>query len=380
MCDCKSEVNEILGYYPVFRYVRWLKKVGIKSTVNQNFFISSLMALFLLLAAIVDGTLFLKKENIGFFEHPAIWAFLILQAFIPFSLFKSIEKFLETPICGQLNFKKKFIDAEFPKYVELIKKYASRSNNISRFIFILFVTVGFIGFTWNSYQNQFPIKFLGFDFWDSINHTWGYWITRLYKFYLWVVLFPTLAHLQIFVLFTIRNFLINASMSENFFILAYHPDGCGGVRVFIDTSIRPIIPIMAIISILTLNVVLIHQKFDPTTLLGLLTTIIIFIAVYLIPASALRKTMIMEKKKKISKIIKFQDSLLADIFSKKKAISIKKNVEDINGLINISKHIKSLPNWPHFRFIIKFLSFIISPTFISILIKHTLPYLIQLIK
>lgn len=86
-----SRVPDILqrGGFSFHSYVGRRLKVGF---VGQCFIITALLAAALLIGSIVDRSLILEGRNLGLLEHPAIWAFLVLQIALPLSIKRSIQK------------------------------------------------------------------------------------------------------------------------------------------------------------------------------------------------------------------------------------------------------------------------------------------------
>jgi hypothetical protein len=245
--------------------------------------------------------------------------------------------------------------------------FTKRESNTSVVLFNIMIILGLIAFIWNTLQNQLPYKFLGFDFWDSFNYQWGYWVTRIYKFYLWVLLLPSLAHIQVGIMLTIRKLIIKANMQNEVILEPYHKDSNGGAKAFIDTIIHSIAPILFFVGMHNIIVINIHKQIDYTTVLGLLFASLIFLSFYLIPAFYLKEIIVSEKDKFLNEISHLQNSLLEIAF--KNNSNIKVNIDAITSLTKISKKIKSIPNWPQFTYISKLLSLAISPTILNIIIK-----------
>lgn len=383
MNNQRDKSIDILTTYPVFRYgMLLLKKNRAKNFITQNVIISITVTLLIVLSSVIDGTLFLSKEDIGLLEHPAIWAFIAAQIFIPIVLVKSLEKFLEIPQWEQGIISRDFLNQKFVVYLEVFKSNVSRQTNLGRVVYSIFISIGFVGFIWNSYQNQLPVKFLGFDFWDSINHPYGYWITRFYKFYLWVILFPPLAHIQVLLLFSVRDLVKDATLTDNLNLNPYHQDNCGGASIFIDTVLKPVFPILIISSMLTLCVFIVHQKFDPTTILSLSLTNIVCLMLYFIPAFSFRRAILNEKKRHLDEIATIQNKILLLIYKKKwESFTDEddKKVDIINSLANISRQIRGISNWPHLTSLLKLQGLILSPSVIGVVIKLTQPIISQIV-
>lgn len=376
MVKLNSKVGTILLSYRAFNIFKLIDKIGINSVQFQNLSFVLAIVIFIILAAIIDNVLILSNNNIGLLEHPSIWAFIAIQAIVPSALLQSVKNFITIPKWSKLNLPLDFLNKEFVNFLDSFTQVASRSTNWSKFIYGVFISLGLIGFIWNTYQNQMPYRFLGFDFWDSKNHQFCYWITRIYKFYLWVFFFPAIAHLQISILISMRKLLIHLSNNNLLRLEPYHYDQCGGVKQFIDTVLKPMIPILIIMGILTVCVLSVHDKIDVTTVLNIVITILAFFAFYFIPAISLRQVIKNEKKRQLIEISEAQNAIFSNaIIELKEMGRIKSNVDAIMSFNILSDKIKSLPNWPHLKYVLKMVSIAISPSFISILLRNIIPFI-----
>lgn len=287
-----EEVNKIFDAYPIFRFNK-LVRVFKTHPERQSLLFTTVILVLIILASLIDHTFLLPGVDIGLFEHPTIWTFLIIQAILPFVFKKAVVNLFDflkgTDIVNP--------GTDLSKYVTIFKKHVSRQTNSGRIAYLLLITFGLGCFAWNSFQNQAPYQFVGFDFWDSINHVFGYGITRVYKFYLWVFFFPSIIHMHISLLLTLHKLLKDA-MKEHFWALKpFHQDEYGGVGKIIRIAIDPCIPVLLIASLSVFSVLLIHRQLSVTPVVGICVLSALFVFVYLIPAITLRKIIQSEKKK-----------------------------------------------------------------------------------
>jgi hypothetical protein len=361
--ESSNKVGDTLKYYPVFRLVDYIipiKRLG----VSWKFLIVTIcITVFVLVGSTIDKTLIMKGPDIGLFQHPAIWTFLIGQVIACFSVSLSVKRlysFFE---------KNEVLESQFnlKPFKESFIKNAKREKNIGRTIFILLTTIGFVAFIWNSFQNQLPQKYLGFDFWDSINHLCGYWITRGYKLFLWVMVIPCCAHLQLLISITLYQLLKEAEGQKLFKLKPYHLDGYGGASTIINIAINAFIPILIISFISVLAVLLIHCRLGLTPVMGIFILSFLFAFTYLVPAIALNRIIKKEKKRQLAEVTAVQNLLLQSITTTADSSAVIANSEAINGMEVISKQIKKIPNWPHITTVIQLIGLINIPTVISFL-------------
>ena len=152
----------------------------------------------------------------------------------------------------------------------------------------------------------------------------------------------------------------------------YHYDENGGVSVFMKNIITPIIPVLITTSLLSVSVYFIHQKFDLTSISGLVISTVFFLILYLIPAYKIGKIIRDNKEKQLSEIAKKQKKILKNIIETEDSNQTKNNFELITTFEEITNKIKTIPNWPNYKFIGKILAVAYSPTILISLIKITI--------
>lgn len=364
------KTDKIFICYPVFKGINQIIFFSKKNIAYKSLFITFFLLSLIVLSSFLDHSLILPGRDIGLIEHPVIWSFIIIQAVIPFSVNSAVTEL------SNFFSEKEIINSEvdLSYYVSLLHKQVSRNTNLSRVLYFLLVITGFICFVWNSYQNQLPFKFLGCDFWDSIIHTWGYWITRVYKLFLWGVFFPSVIHIQLSILIVLNKLLKNA-IAENFFKLnPYHQDDHGGFGKLIKIIINPFIPILVIASVAVLCVLLKHGRLDITSIIGLCILSFLFIVIYFVPALALRRVIKFEKKRQLGEITHTQNGIFYSLLKNNISTNIHEKIETLNGLDPISKQIKDISNWPYLSMIVKIIGIVNTPVLID-MGKKVLPIL-----
>ncbi len=363
-----SDAEGIYENYPIFRFIKRITFFTRRAIVYKSLLWTILFCLGILLGSLLDGTLILSGENWGLLQHPTIWAFFFIQAIVPFSINFSLKRLF-------LFLKKNDLidsDLDLAKYIDVLKTYTTRSTNLSRMCYYLLFCVGVICFAWNSYQNQAPYKFVGFDFWDSINHPFGYWTTRLYKIYLWLFFLPALVHIQFSILMTVNKLLKEVKAGNRLRLKPYHQDGYGGVGRIIKIVINPVIPVLIISCCGVIGVFIIHRNFGITLGIGLLILSSLFIFIYLVPAVKLRKIIIAEKKRQLTEISNTQNSIFYSLIKNKPDL-MHSNIDVLNALEPVTKQIKSISNWPYLNSVIKVISIVNTPIILSG-IKQLVPF------
>ncbi len=356
-----DEANKIYEAYPVFKFNKAIRLFN-NHPERQALVVTAIFFLLIILASFIDHTFHLPGTDIGLFEHPAIWTFLILQAIIPLVFKKAVSNFFGF-LDGAEIVKE---GTDLSKYRTVYTKHVYRKTNAGRVIFVLLITIGLGCFVWNSFQNQDPYRLVGFDFWDSINHVFGYWITRVYKFYLWVLFFPSIVHMHISLLLTL-NKLLKDAIEENFFSLKpFHQDEYGGVGKIIKTAIDPCIPVLLLASLSVLSALLIHRQLSVTPIVGICVLSALFVVVYLIPAVTLRKIIQSEKKRQLTEVTQTQNAFFYKLSDTNESGSLFRNLETINGLAPIYKQIKSISSWPYLNSVIKVVGIINLPILMNI--------------
>lgn len=371
-------VSEALEKYPAFFYIRWLKSQERREYfLALNTLIAVIFGLLMFGAATLDGALYVDGPTVGFLEHPAIFAFIATQCIVPYAVARGVALFVTIPEWGNKVLRPEFLNAHQLEAQEWFTESVQRGNNKSRVIFSLLAGIGIVAFAWNSISNQDPLRFVGFDFWDSANHVWGYATTRVYKFYMWCLFFPSLLHIEIMMLMATRRVVVSAAREGGLILEPFHPDKCGGVRAFIDTVIIPLLPALAISSLLALSAAAIHKRFDLTTGGALILLCSTFSALYFVIAASLRRAIITEKERQLGLIAKIQHDYFFSLIARENAAIPPEEVgKSISSLSGLADTVRSIPNWPQLRVVIRAVSLAGSPPALGWLAGLILPKLL----
>lgn len=339
--------RNFLATYPSFWFlrVRWLP--GRDALVEWNVGIALLFGSVLIFCAAQDGTLWMNGRATGFFEHPVIFIFLIAHAYVPFAVMRAVAHQVDPRGFSPSALPNTFVEIQVTSTLERFRCSVSRDDNRGQALYVALLTVGAAAFVWNSYQNQVPLKEVGFDFWDSSLHPWGYWGTRVYKFYLWLFLIPSISHLLILSVWSISSIITAVAKQEHGLELdPYHEDGCGGVKLLVDSLLNPLIPVAFIAATLAFAAYFVHGKFDVTTTGGFLLAIAFLMLIYIKPAISLRQTIAREKHRQVSEIKKKQREYYQRLQQQEVSNRDTGPAQAIFTLSEVCKHISNIPDWP----------------------------------
>jgi hypothetical protein len=356
----------LLATYPAFRFRQLLRT----SSSDKRFLqLNSALTLFsflcLLIAASVDDTLFLAGRAVGFFEHPAIFGYLLAQGLIPRGAADSLQLVAHLPGWGGSLLSANFITNDAPALTGKFHRFVALDTNLSRFTYTLLTCGGMVVVIWNTYANQQPFVFAGFDFWDSAQHLWGFALTRVYKFYMWVLFFPALVHFEIGVLLFVRRLLLVASAKKQVRLSPFDADESGGAANFIDAVVKPLRLPLLVAGFMVAATVFIHRKVDVMTAGATLVFALLFFLLYLLPASALHDALSREKREQMGKLSTLQSHLYAQITKPTLTPADAHELADsITSLAMVKEKLSSLSTWPQVRPVLKMVGlFSTSPLF-----------------
>jgi hypothetical protein len=339
----------LLSSYSAFAYSRapWMRQ---RSVLAWNVGLTATMAMVLVISALIDGTLWMQGRAVGFLEHPGIITFLLSQAFVPFIAAKAVEQLARPEDFASSALSKSFIANEVVPAWDRYSMSVMRKDGRGRRLYGLLVLIGFLAVAWNSIQNQDPLRFVHFDFWDSAFHPFGYWSTRVYKSYLWLFVIPAIAHLLILSAMSVRTIIIAAGKTTDALILdPYHEDGCGGVKMMVDALLRPMRPVALLGALLVFDAFYVHEKVDLTTVGGFTLAVAFFAMIYVTPAISLRRTIRREKQRQIHELRKKQTELYNSLYDPAGAALESDVAQAILGLSEVCKNVASIPEWPQLR-------------------------------
>lgn len=323
----------------------------------------------LLLGSGFDGGLVLTGRNVGMLQHPGIWAFFCLQVALPLSIRRSMTRLLRAHsklrALGAL-------DRDWPDAtIGPLLRFLNLRDPESKFVATVLYCVGLAAFVWNTYQNQRPGIVVPYDFWDSKTYVFGFWLTRLYKLYLFGWLLPYIALVHIAVLVVVLRLIRKARIAGQLKLMLFHPDGVGGFGFVPGLVTTPITVAMLISSLPTAAAFEVHRAADVTPLIGLAIVLLSAGIGYIVPVLALRSDLVALKRSMLSQVGEQQQAYYTSIIEHGNVDfeSIRAGNEGIKYFESVSSAIRSLSNYPHLRRLVGYMGLAITPSVISLVLK-----------
>jgi hypothetical protein len=353
------------GGFSFHYYVGRLLKVGFFA---QCCIIAGLCASTILIGSVIDGSLILGGRNVGLLQHPGIWALLGLQIALPLSIRHSLKKLLkvrarirEIAKCdGKIS---DLVTAPLLGFLRL-------EDGESRITATVIYCAGLTAFVWNTYQNQHPGMIIPFDFWDSKNYFWGFWITRVYKLYLFGWLLPYIAVIHIGILIVILRLIRQARVSGRLKLITFHPDGVGGLGFVPSLVTTPIIVTLLMSSIPTAAAFEVHRAADVTPLMALTIIILSTVIAYIIPILFLRSDIVVLKRETIRRLRLLQQTYYSKIIDGQDLDfeALKRGNEALDYFEKVCTRVQSISNYPHLKLLLRYIGLALTPSIISLVL------------
>lgn len=374
-----AEVLESRGFV-LHHYVGRLFGVGF---FGQCCIVVGLAAGALLVASVIDHSLTLPGRDVGLLEHPAIWAFLVLQLALPLSIRHSLKKLpeAETRIREITNSEAK--PSGF--LVSPLLRFLSLQTNDARLAATIVYCVGLGALVWNTYQNQRPGIIVPYDFWDSTTFFWGFWITRVYKLYLFVLLLPYLAMIHLGTLIVTLREIRSARLSGKLKLEPFHPDGVGGLGFIPGLVTTPIILTVLVGSLPTAAAFEVHRAVSITPVLGLTILVLWTVLAYIVPTLFLRSDIVAMKRETIGKLRLLEQAYYSRIVDNEDVNfgALRKGNEAVEYFDKICLKIQSIPDYPHLKRVLRYIGLALTPSLISLGLKfyeYVLPIMSPLLR
>lgn len=337
--------------------------------LTQCYLIAAFSALSVFVASLADHSLILSGRNVGLLQHPTIWSFIGLQIALPISIANSLKKLLKSRINihSLIKTDHKFSESLLRPVLSFIHLETAGSKSIAALIY----SVGLAAFVWNTYQNQHPGQVVPYDFWDSKTYFWGFWVTRIYKFYLFVLLLPYIALVHIAILTVTLRFIRKSRIHGNLKIIPFHADGVGGLGFIPGLITTPVIVATLISSIPTAAAFEIHRRADVTPLIGLWLLILSSGIAYIVPILFLRSDIIASKQEIIGKLRSLEQNYYARIIDGQNLDfdTLKRGSEALDYFDKVCSKIQSISNYPHLKHLIRYLGLALTPSVITVALK-----------
>ena len=321
----------------------------------------------ILVGSIIDGSLVLEGRNVGLLEHPTIWAFFSLQIALPISLRRSTRKLLRARTSlralGALD-----ANSSEQLIVPLLR-FSTLRDGEARLVATAFYCFGLTAFVWNTYQNQLPGVVVPYDFWDSKTYFCGFWITRIYKLYLFAWLLPYIALLHTAILITALQLVRRARVLGKLKLQPFQPDGVGGLGFLPELVTRPIIIGVFLGLLPTAGAFQIHRVPDITPMMGLATLLLATSTTYFVPILSFRADITAAKKAIVEKLRWLQQEQFAQIVEKDHLDfeSLRTGNQSIEFFEKLCKAVKHISNYPHLKRLIGYVTLAMSPIAASLI-------------
>jgi hypothetical protein len=350
-----------LGHF----YVGQLLQIGF---AGQCWTLAAVSAGAVLVGSVMDHTLFLNGRSVGLLEHPAIWAFFGLQIALPLCMRQSVRNLVRSRklLDGPPQLQRVAGATTINRVIESIRL----RNNSGRFVAAIFYCVGLVAFVWNTYQNQLPGIIVPYDFWDSANHQWGYWITRLYKLYLFVGLLPYIALVHFAVLSAALQVLRERRTRGELRLQPFHPDGTGGFGFVPRLVTTPIAVTLMFAAIPVAGAIHVHRAADVTPVMGVILIVGGALIAYLLPIFYLRTDILAMKRDTLGRLRSLQQTYAnVDPSSGFDFEALRRGSEALEYFDKVCARVTSISSYPHLPRMAKYIGLALTPTAASLAIK-----------
>lgn len=350
-----------------FSFHHWLGRLFGIGFASQCCITTAVAGVAILVGSIIDGSLVLEGRNVGLLEHPTIWAFFGLQIALSISLRRSTRKLLSAR--ANLRALGALDDKPCEQLIVPLLRFSTLRGRETRLAATAFYCFGLTAFVWNTYQNQLPGIVVPYDFWDSKTYFWGFWITRIYKLYLFAWLFPYIALLHTAILVTALRLVRRARVSGKLKLQPFHPDGVGGLGFLPDLVTRPLIIGVFLGLLPTAGAFQIHRAPDITPMMGLATLLLATGTAYFVPILSFRADIIAAKKAMVEKLRWLQQEQFAQIVEKGHFDfeSLQTGNQSIEFFEKLCKAIRHISNYPHLKRLIGYITLAMSPIAASLI-------------
>lgn len=259
----------------VSRILQW---IFVSTSMKRPFILSGLIfianAIAIIIAGILDGSLFLPGDDRGVLEHPGAWAIVVGDLLlIPsiYSLVTAVTKIQKKfPIKSSI-LARKYLACSKNRLIQalLLKRKESR-------IYLLITAFALLFWTNNAIQTTDPLHYYRHNLFDSVDYIHGYVVMRIVLFISWVVVMPYAVHVSLCVCVSIFNMFRSLERRKMVYFEPFHPDDCGGFSFL--GSINVLLIASVLVVYLELIVVLFtHQHINPGLLSGFVLATVAFL-------------------------------------------------------------------------------------------------------
>lgn len=228
------------------------------------------------IGSFIDGTWYSANGGTGFLEHYGVWALLVTDPLLLISAAYAYRRFrlalARLPI----------VDGKSSKITvgRIVRPHIGhlRLRGKGLYLYILFVTIGVIGWIDNLHRTKYPHVYFNHDVFDSMAFEYGYYATKFALFNSWIIIYPAVGFFLISMSLSTR--LILVKLTDNSVIQPYvlHPDGAFGLSELGKLNVSLLFPYL--LSFITLFAVMFtHGRAYYSALIPLLLLSVLFISI-----------------------------------------------------------------------------------------------------
>lgn len=342
-----KDLSSAFYRHPAFAPHRLLGRAGIGRFWLRNLVVALIAILGLTLSAYID-TSFRIPNGYGYLEHPGTYGWHLIILVMPIVIY---DRWLA--LARSRSHYSQIVEDPYRFSVrwELLRpavQFVGFETAASRVLFAFLFLIGLSAFAWNTFQNLYPGELARLDFWDSIHFPIGYWVSRVYKLYVYALLLPSLAHIFTGIVWSNLR-AIRLLMSKNQLRLSpFNPDRCGGFGFLGEMVLSPTIWALLIAGGASFGVVYTHGQFDVAVASGLLLQLLILVLFYGIPTFVIRNAIVTTKGASKRAIYRQQESYYDEILSGRlKGVPLRDAHEYLANFVDITSEIDKVSNWPH---------------------------------
>jgi len=232
-------------------------------------------------------------------------------------------------------------------------------------------TAGFAAFVWNTYQNQLPGVVVPYDFWDSSNHLWGFWATRVYKLYLFSWLLPYIPQVHVGILLVVLKAVRRARLAGTLKLNPFCPDGVGGLGFIPPLVTSPILMALVMCSVALAGAFEVHRKLDVTPSIGLAVLLGLSLGAYFVPTMYLRRDIVALKRTTFEKLLELQQEQYARIVDglDTDTETLSRANEALDYFEKVRERVEKIPTLPHLKRVLNVVGIAITPSALSICVS-----------
>jgi hypothetical protein len=360
----RRTLSEAFYAHPAFIPHRALKRVGAGEFWQINAILTLASAAVLFICSSLDHSLILRNHGYGFLQHPAIYGWFLIQLSMPIAIYGALKRATKAGHCYLRLSTGKPLEFRRQLYEPLLR-FVGLQTRPSRGLFTVLFTLGFAGFAWNTFQNVRPTSFAPADFWDSINHPWGYFGTRFYKFYTDALLLPSTIHIFSGIVWTHTRYLNRLVEHRLIRIRPFSCDRAGGMMFLADLILSPAVTALLASGLAFAGAVYVHRAIGVTVGIGIFVGLSVLFIFYILPTALLYDVIRKMKSFELSEIYNRQqayyDALLNGTLH---GATLREAHEQSQFCQEVAKQIRLVPRWPHLTKVFSAFSLGISPTLV----------------